>query len=484
MLRAAAILCLLACACGALPEDPQDAGELTDAGVADAGGQADAGVPSDAGSVDAGPTDSGVRDAGAPDAGAVDSGVADAGSPQDAGTVDAGSNEPALYSATARHSPITPSVVGNLKRIASIAPRLGNVFAKIGDSNTVNTNFFTCFSGVNVDLAGRTTLQPTIDHFKPGPSFTRVSQAATVGWSAGASIAGTPSPLENEVSALSPRYALVMFGTNDIGNGTGDAFTFARNMFSITDQLIAKGVIPLLTTLPPRDDVAIADARVPEFDAVVRGIAQARQVPLMDLDRAMRLLPSHGIGADGLHLNVFLNAGSARGCFFTPAALAFGHNTRNLLALEALARARDAVDSSIAADATAPTQQGAGTLAAPFLLPSLPFVDLRDTSKMGANRISTYSGCASVTDESGPEQLYKLTVTVPTPVKIQAFALNGADIDVHLMSDPTSGAGCVLRNDRQIVTTLQPGTWWLSLDTYVAAGAAKSGEYLLSVVPQ
>ena len=467
-------------ACGPMPQpmEEDDAGPFVDAGSTPDAGK-DAGTLVDPGAtVDAGT----IPDAGtSPDVGTTRDAGLDAGTTADAGVPDAG---PAIYPFGARHSPVTPAVVANLKRIAAIAPKLGNVFAKIGDSNTVNTNFFTCFSTANVDLAGRVALQATIDHFKAGPSFTRVSQAATVGWSSGASIAGSPSALETELTALSPRYALVMFGTNDLGNGTGDVFTFARNMFAITDQLIAKGVVPLLTTLPPRDDAAVADARVPEFDAVVHGIAQARQIPLMDLDQALRALPGHGIGSDGLHLNVFLSAGSPRGCLFTGPALAFGHNTRNLLAIESLGRARDAVDNALAADSSAAAQVGNGTLASPFLVPSLPYVDLRDTSKTGVNRISTYAGCASTTDESGPEQLYKLTVTQATAVKIQAFALNGADIDVHLLSDPSSGAGCVLRNDRQLVTTLQPGTWWLSLDTYVAAGIPKSGEYLLSIVPQ
>ena len=195
-----------------------------------------------------------------------------------------------------------------------------------------------------------------------------------------------------------------------------------------------------------------------------------------------RTVPGHGLGPDGLHLNVYVS-GIVRGCAFTAAGLGFGHNNRNLIALESLSRAWQAVDSSVSPDATAPVQQGSGLLADPFLISSIPYVDLRDTSKSGVNRISTYPGCAAAQDESGNELLYKLNVTQATPVKIQAHALNGADIDVHLMNDPTSGAGCVLRNDKLIVTTLQPGTWWLSLDTFVSGGA-KSGEYLLSIVPQ
>ena len=198
--------------------------------------------------IDAGQSFDGGADAG-PDAGS-DAGF-DAGSGTDGGIVDAGALAPIVYPFGVRHSPVTAAVTANLKRIAGLSTKQGNVFSRVGDSQTVSTNFMNCFAGANVDLNGLTPLQATIDQFKSGPSFTRVSLAATVGWSAGAAIAGAPSPLDQEVAAVSPRYALVMFGTNDIGDGTGDVFTFARRMFLITDQLIAAGVVPLLTTVPP-----------------------------------------------------------------------------------------------------------------------------------------------------------------------------------------------------------------------------------------
>lgn len=470
------LLPLLLIACGAPPEE----GPLPEA---DAGPVVDAGAPvADAG-FDAGGPDAGVADAGGPDAGTgtVDAGTIDAGAP-DGGKADAGPLPPTIYPFAVRHSPITPAVAANLQRIAGLGPaRNAGAFSKIGDSNTVSTQYLSCFGGTNVDLAGRTTLQPTIDAFKAAGSYARVSQSATVGWSAGAAITGTPAPLDTELAATNARYATVMFGTNDIGDGTGDVFRFARNMFAITDRLIAKGVVPLLTTLPPRDDSTAGDARLPEFEAVVHGIAQARQVPLMELDQAMRVLPSHGLGADGLHLNVFLVNGSARGCHFTAAGLAYGHNVRNLLTIEALSRTRAAVEQGTALDPAGAAQQGSGTLADPFLIPSLPYTDVRNTAQ-SANRISNYPGCAAAAiDESGPEVLYKLVITQTRAVRIQVHALDTSDIDVHLMTDPASGAGCTIRNDKQIVTTLQPGTYWLSLDTYVTGGAAKSGEYLLTI---
>ena len=39
------------------------------------------------------------------------------------------------------------------------------------------------------------------------------------------------------------------------------------------------------------------------------------------------------------------------------------------------------------------------------------------------------------------------------------------------------------KGERVLVTTLAPGTWTFSLDTFVSAGSARAGEYLLVVVP-
>jgi hypothetical protein len=56
------------------------------------------------------------------------------------------------------------------------------------------------------------------------------------------------------------------------------------------------------------------------------------------------------------------------------------------------------------------------------------------------------------------------------------------DVDVHLLGAAATAESCVARDDRALVATLAPGTWTFSLDTFVSAGAARSGEYLLVIV--
>jgi hypothetical protein len=68
-------------------------------------------------------------------------------------------------------------------------------------------------------------------------------------------------------------------------------------------------------------------------------------------------------------------------------------------------------------------------------------------------------------------------------LRATVVSLGTSDIDVHLLQGtPTAGA-CVSRHDKAITATLTPGTWYLSLDTYVSAGVERAGAYALVVLP-
>lgn len=457
-------------ACGDAADNPDgepDSG--VDAGLSDVGdaGPADAGDVDDAGSTDADPSDAGA-----------DTGDSDTGS--------APTHRPAVYAAGRTLSPITASVAEHLQDIASAGPGLSDdVFAKIGASNTVNRNHLHCFAGPNVDLDGRDALRPTVDYFLGGDAagttpYERESLATTVGWSAYKVLEGDPSPLDQEVAALSPRYGLVHFGTNDIQNR--NIHYYAENLMDIADQLIADGIIPVFTSLPPRDDDPDADAWVPRYNAVMRGVAQARQVPFIDLHRELMTLPDHGIGGDGIHLNVYRPSG-ARGCVFDSAGLHYGHNVRNLLTLQTLDRTKSALDGD-AADATAPALSGIGTTSDAFLVQGFPFTDLRDTSTGGQRLYDRYDGCNAAQDESGAEYVYR--VELDTRTTLHAFVLDRGevDIDLHLLDGTASPQGCIDRAHKALTATVDPGVYYFVLDTFVANGDEKAGEYLFVLLDE
>lgn len=430
-------------------------------------------------------TDAGPADAGAPD-GRADAGIVDAGALADAAGADGGPPDagaatprgPVLYPTGRRHSPLTDDLVARLREIAAEAPtHRDDVFAKVGDSITVSRSFLHCL-GEAPDLSAHPSLAQTRDAFASGDAggsdpFRRTSLAATVGWSASAALAGAPSPLEQEVAATRPRFAVVMFGTNDIGFRSLEAY--ADDMLTIVDRLLAAGVVPLLSTIPPRDDDAAAGGRVPEWNLAVRAIAQGRGVPLVDLHAELEALPGHGLSGDGVHPR----SGGGAGCAFDATGLQGGYNVRNLITLEQLDRAHRALArGEPAPDAMAPRLVGDGSAEDPFRIPSLPFVALHDTRDSRERDRDEYPACAPGVDESGPELTYALSLSAPAEVRATVVSRDGVDVDVHLLDE---GGTCVGRDHRTVTRTLPAGEHRIVVDSFVSRGAELAGEYLLVV---
>jgi len=411
-------------------------------------------------------------------------GGADASATADAGEPDPPDGLP-RYAVGRRHSPLTPAVVERLLEVPAPGAQ-ADVFAKIGASITVSRNFMHCFAGGHVDLAGRDALQATIDHFLAGDAggtdpFTRDSVSATVGWSAGAALAGEPSPLDREVAALAPVVAVIMYGTNDIQQRSPDRY--GDQLLTLVDTLLGYGVVPLLSTIPPRDDDEWADGQVPVYNALVRAAAQGRLVPLVDFHAELAALPDHGLGPDGIHPTTYRPGGAARACALTAEGLRSGYNVRNLITLEALDRLRQTLlDGRAPPDAAAPVLEGDGSPDEPFRIASLPFSDLRDTTDSPWRRLNRYSGCDADQDESGPEWLYRLELERRVRLRAVVTDRGDTDVDVHLLSAGGGEADCVDRAHTEASAEVGPGTVWLAVDSYVSGGQERTGEYLLAVV--
>ncbi|MBL8607416.1 MAG: SGNH/GDSL hydrolase family protein [Myxococcales bacterium] len=401
----------------------------------------------------------------------------------------------ARYPAGQTQSPVSAAMVARWRAIAQKDPgRAADVFAKVGDSQTVNEGFMRCFAKSGVNLAGHdaplgspaATMKDTIDFFlgddRGRTSFDRTSLSAKVGASASFALGG---PLVAEVDATRARYAVVMYGSNDIQNApTGGIFTYAKEMLAITDALTKKGVIPILTSPPPRPfrsgDVAAfgpegADPWVPRYAAVVRGIAEARQVPFVDLERELRKLPDWGIGGDKLHLY----AARSGACDFSAEGLKAGVNVRNLVTLEALHRTRVAMESG-ALDARPPVVQGEGTTAKPLRVEGLPFTDFRTTKSGAASSVGGYdcpsTGGRVARTGAGREIVYRLSLSERTTVRATVFAQGAADADVYVLR--ASDKVCEGRSDKTAVVDLPAGDHLVVVD---AETDAKGGEYLLTI---
>jgi lysophospholipase L1-like esterase len=264
---------------------------------------------------------------------------------------------PARYPAGLVHSPMTPAVVARLKGVLAASGGKRDAFVKIGDSNTANPAFLGCFAGQDLAMGEHGALAatraffaaPKVDGFHG--VFERTSTAATIGWLAGQPLQGAPSHLAREIEAVKPAFAVIMLGTND--NRSFGFEEFVKNLGAVVDRTLEMGVVPLLSTLPPRDDAPQAAARVPEMNRVIRALAESRQIPLMDLYTALLPLPRHGLVADGIHLASYWKDGAPHACWLTGEALQRGMNVRNLVVLQALDRARRFLVESEAPEAEA-----------------------------------------------------------------------------------------------------------------------------------
>jgi hypothetical protein len=404
---------------------------------------------------------------------------------QDGGGGAAPALAPALYPSDRTHSPITPYVLGQLTEVLALNPASArDRFMKVGDSITASSAFLYCFAGANVELGAHAALQATLDVYRGASvlgttSFDRDSNVVQSGRTAFWAMDGQPSPLVLEMDAVHPAVGVVMFGTNDIGWYGSDHLAtldwYHGYMFDLVDAMLARGIIPILSTIPPRDDDSTLDAWVPTFNATIRAFAQGRQIPLVDLHRELLPLAAHGLSGDGIHPN----ASGGGACVLSADGLTYGYNVRNLITLEALDRVRRAALADEGApDETAPTLAGQGTVASPFLVVGEPFVDVRDTSSSTSRSLDVYDGCGSTADESGPEFVYRLEIA--SPVRIRAIVLDrgNVDIDVHLLDASATTSGCLARNDALLEADLTPGTYHIVLDTFVAAGTENSGEYV------
>jgi len=394
-----------------------------------------------------------------------------------------------MYPFDVEYSPITDWVSTRLFDIAEGDETLqDNVFAKVGASSLDSHNSLYCFEDGPVDLGRHTHLQAGLDFFRAGDAdgttpFDRNSLSAISGKTASWAISGSPSPMDEELDAIAPRFALIHYGTNDMGMGSTYASAlpgFYEDFSDLIDELVDAGVVPIAATISHRGDRESADLWVSMYNAVIRGIAQREQVLLVDWWLALDELPHKGLSSDGIHME----SHSDGACLLDADGLEHGYNVRNLMSLEVFDRARRVlVDAEPAPDDRVEGPAGTGSAADPIVIDQLPFVLHGDTSASSHANIDAYPACGSDSDESGPELWYRLDLADDTPVRIQVLDRGDVDIDVHLLSS-TDPDDCIERDHRLIERTLGPGSWYLSLDSWVDGdGDSRDGEYLLAIVP-
>ncbi|PJF35629.1 MAG: hypothetical protein CUN49_09560 [Candidatus Thermofonsia Clade 1 bacterium] len=252
---------------------------------------------------------------------------------------------------TAFTASVPPWLTGISSRTRAIYLRgqqLGNrrnVFSKVGDSITAAPHFLYPIGFGQYELGAYGNLANVISFFsqenaRAGNSFANQSLAALSGWTADKlltpgfaypEICGTDIPLVCEYKHTRPSIALILIGSNDSGSGSPEVF--ADHLRQIVEISLEMGVIPVLSTIPPKNFDENQEQRVQAWNNVIRAIAAQYEVPLWDYYANMVNLPNRGISSDGLHPSVPPDGAAAR---FTPENLQYGYTVRNLNALQVL----------------------------------------------------------------------------------------------------------------------------------------------------
>ena len=223
---------------------------------------------------------------------------------------------------------------------------LPHAFTKVGDSITAAPHFLVPIGQGNYSLGEYGYLASAISFFS-GPNgrgfnpFSASSMAAHNGWSTESVLNPAnadpnicrpgETPLVCEYRLTRPAVALIMFGTNDSG-GMPSA-TFQANLQSIVQTTIDMGIIPVLSTIPPKHYNPATDGRVFEFNQIIVATARAYDIPLVDYYQAMVGLPNEGLSGDGVHPSPAFDGLNA---VFDAQHLQYGYPMRNFVTLQML----------------------------------------------------------------------------------------------------------------------------------------------------
>jgi lysophospholipase L1-like esterase len=273
-----------------------------------------------------------------------------------------------------RTTPVVPPLAGNTAEAAratfAAGQALGNradVFAKVGDSITESGSFLQDLACSDPAWGRWAALETTTSYYGAHPfprgytsvwcrranSFSRASATAVTGSDAADALAAPMrqppagcaglSPLACEYRLLHPSVALIMYGTNDLESFSPAAYE--ANLAGIVQRSLEDGVIPVLSTIPPRTDRLGRNRRVLRFNHRVLDVADAYRVPLWNYWRSLQAerMVNRGIGDDGVHPNLYGGCEPPLGCRpldFTRPGLRYGYNQRNLGALRVLDRLR------------------------------------------------------------------------------------------------------------------------------------------------
>ncbi|TVQ00340.1 MAG: hypothetical protein EA381_07660, partial [Planctomycetaceae bacterium] len=263
-----------------------------------------------------------------------------------------------------------PDWVPAMRQVAAAGSGEAGVLLNVGDSISYSMAYFAPLQSIDRAKAPREVVAAaaTLDAFLKrecyrwkGPEHGNAS-GKTAGWGL--------QHLDGWIESLQPQLAVVMFGTNDIRQGTLEQH--AQNLRQLVEGCLDQGVVVIMTTIPPMDG---HDDKVPQAVATQRQIAAELNVPLIDFyahvmnrrgaDWNGKLPQFSGfemwqaptlISKDGVHLS---NPDRWRGDYSEEGLCRNGNTLRNYLTLLAVAEVIEVVFKGRPPSTTMPSILGA-----------------------------------------------------------------------------------------------------------------------------
>jgi len=205
--------------------------------------------------------------------------------------------------------------------------RDGGAFSRIGGSVAATYHLMGRFDTGPYDLGPYAELQPTIDQY--AGSFSRVGQGAMRGltahaaldpaWSDDTICQPNETPADCEIRQQDPSVALIVLGTNDIGDGQ----QFEEDMRALLAHLLDQGIVPILVTKADR-----FEGHDNRNNTIIRSLAAELELPLLDFDLMAGTIPGRGMGSDLVHLVLYDSYD-----YTDPRALQTGYGVLNLVSL-------------------------------------------------------------------------------------------------------------------------------------------------------
>ena len=136
-------------------------------------------------------------------------------------------------------------------------------------------------------------------------------------------------------------------------------------------------------------------------------------------------------------------------------------------------------------DPTDPVDDPVGPLACPagvVCVDTFPYLGNGDTT-LGTSQLDNYA-CAPTTDESGPENVYRVELATAGLLVAKLDGLPaGVDVDVHILSAAASPDAnrCVDRGHWNAAAWLPAGVAWVVVDSWTKNGVPQDGPYSLSL---